>query len=94
LNKFYSLLHTPVGEEYKLREKGIDMILEGDSNSSKDKNESSLEENGHSLLLVDLLELHKKFSFKRYKIDLQGFAAAFFFVIGIFVLGLITANLG
>ena len=32
--------------------------------------QESLEERGHSLLIVDLLKLKAKFSFKRYKIDL------------------------
>lgn len=31
LNAFYSLLHTPVGEEARLREAGIEIVLEGGS---------------------------------------------------------------
>jgi Na+/proline symporter len=94
LNRFYALLHTPVGEENKLREQGINMVFEGESiSASTDKNES-LEENGHSLLLVDLLSLHRKFSFKKYRVDIVGFMWALLFVIGIFALGIIVAGLG
>ena len=95
LKKFYALLHTPVGEEQKLKDKGIDMMLEGESDDGeKTKSELSLEERGHSLLLVDLLSLHKKFSFKKYKIDIVGFGWAVLFVIVIFAFGLLTASLG
>ncbi|MCK4528961.1 hypothetical protein KAW18_16470, partial [candidate division WOR-3 bacterium] len=31
IHKFFSLLHTPVGEERKLKEAGIEMIYEGES---------------------------------------------------------------
>lgn len=94
LDKFYALLHTPVGEEYKLKEKGYDMIFEGESVSAEKKSSESLEENGHSLLLVDLLSLHKKFTFKKYREDVVGFFWAVLFVIGIFSLGLLVANIG
>ena len=95
LDKFYALLHTPVGEEQKLKEKGIDIMLEGQSEiSKKEKTAGSLEENGHSLLVVDFLSLAKKFSFKRYRIDITGFAWAMFFVIIIFGIGILAANLG
>lgn len=95
LNKFYALLHTPVGEEHKLKEKGIDIMLEGASDDGeKEKSDIPLEERGHSLLLVDLLSLHKKFSIEQYRIDLKGFAWAVLFVIGIFAVGLITASIG
>jgi Na+/proline symporter len=95
LNKFYTLLHTPVGEEYKLKEAGIDMMLEGLSEIDDEKESNiPLEERGHSLLVVDMLSLHKKFSFKRYSIDLKGFGLAVLFVLAIFALGLLSANLG
>lgn len=94
LDRFYALLHTPVGEEHRLREKGFDMVFEGESVSASAYKNESLEENGHSLLLVDLLSLHKKFSFKRYREDVVGFAWAMLFVFGIFGLGLLTASLG
>ncbi|MFA7228575.1 MAG: hypothetical protein WC061_06020, partial [Melioribacteraceae bacterium] len=92
LDRFYALLHTPVGEEYRLKEKGFEIVFEGESVSAG--KEISLEENGHSLLLVDLLSLHKKFTFKRYRQDIVGFAWAMLFVFGIFALGLFVANIG
>ncbi len=94
LNRFYALLHTPVGEEYKLRAQGVNIMFEGESIHATSVNNESLEENGHSLLLVDLLSLHKKFSFKKYRVDIVGFLWASLFVLGIFGLGLIVANLG
>ncbi|MGE5351926.1 MAG: sodium:solute symporter family protein [Acidobacteriota bacterium] len=95
LNRFYALLHTPVGEEFKLKEKGIQMVFEGASDKDPNHNNGeSLEENGHSLLLVDLLSLNKKFSYKRYREDIVGFAWASLFVIGIFGLGLLTISMG
>jgi Na+/proline symporter len=98
LDKFYTLLHTPVGEEHKLKEAGIEMILDGVHVAKlvdKEKvNEESLEERGHGLLIVDLLSLKKKFSLKRYKIDIYGFAAAVVLVFIIIGIGLFTASLG
>ena len=93
LNKFYALLHTPVGEEYKLAEKGIDIVFKGESIAAASSSNEPLEETGHSLLLVDLLTLHKKFTFKRYREDIVGFAWAVLFVILIFGLGLLAANI-
>jgi Na+/proline symporter len=95
LNKFFTLLHTPVGEEHKLNEKGIDMMLEGESVVKQSTTDGkSLEENGHSLLLVDLLSLKSKFSFKRYKIDIIGFVLAILFVIAILLFGIFISNIG
>ncbi len=91
LDTLYALLHTPVGEEFKLKEKGIEMKYEGESKREAGTNDLALEENGHSLLLVDFLSLRKKFSFKRYRVDLEGFAVALLFVLGIFAVGLLAA---
>jgi Na+/proline symporter len=95
LNKFYTLLHTPVGEEHKLVEAGITDVLIGESVSGKVKDKSkSLEEQGHSLLLVDLLSLPKKFNFERYRIDIIGFTAASIAILLIFALGWLSARIG
>ena len=96
MNAFYMLLHTPVGEEYKLHEAGVESIHEGAQVdvATIDRNEESLEERGHSLLLVDLLSLHKKFSFKRYRVDILGFAAAWGLVIGIILMAILLAKIG
>ena len=93
LNKFYALLHTPVGEEHKLKEQGIEMMLEGERDEASQNYGESLEENGHSLLVVDFLNLFKKFSYRKYKIDINGFLLAVIFVIVIFGIGLLVANL-
>jgi Na+/proline symporter len=96
LEKFFTLLHTPVGEEHRLKEQGIPMMLEGES--IVDRKEATagerLEENGHSLLLVDLLSLPKKFSFKRYRTDIVGFLWAVLFVIAIFAFAVLSTYLG
>jgi Na+/proline symporter len=96
LEKFFTLLHTPVGEEYRLREKGIPMMLEGESVADKawKPAEGTLEENGHSLLLVDLLSLRHKFTFKRYRTDVTGFAWAVLFVLGILGFAILTTLIG
>ena len=59
---FYSLLHTPVGEEFRLRARGVEVKFEGDSESEDAVTDVPLEERGHSLILVDLLSLGKKYS--------------------------------
>ncbi len=94
LNKFYALLHTPVGEEQKLKDAGIEIMLEGESESASKKTDESLEDQGHSLLVVDFLSLYKKFTFKKYRVDIKGFGLAMIFVLIIFVIGLLTASLG
>ncbi len=99
LDKFYTLLHTPVGEEYKLKEAGIEMILDGVPvdkivNEKEPGKKTSLEEKGESLLIVNLLSLKNKFSLKKYKIDIYGFAAAVLLVFVIIGIGLFTASLG
>jgi Na+/proline symporter len=96
LEKFFQLLHTPVGEEFRLKEKGIPIMLEGVSVADRAPNgsEGSLEEDGHSLLLVDLLSLHRKFSFKKYRVDITGFFWAVLFVLGLLGLALLTAAVG
>ncbi|MDP1676595.1 MAG: sodium:solute symporter family protein [Bacteroidota bacterium] len=96
LDKFYTLLHTPVGEEYKLKEQGIDMMLEGESVRAYEHKAQclSLEEEGHSLLVVDFLSLKEKFSFKKYKVDVVGFLFAALFVLAILSIGFVLASVG
>jgi Na+/proline symporter len=92
---FYTLLHTPVGEEQKLAEAGIKPILEGQSVAPRRRDQSvSLEEQGHSLLLVDLLSLHRKFSFKRYRVDLLGFGAATLMICSIIAIAIVLSRIG
>ena len=91
LDVVFTLLHTPVGEEYRLKEMGIRMKFEGESRHETEGSDLPLEENGHSLILVDLLSLRKKFSYKRYRVDLNGFGIAALFVLAIFAIGLMAA---
>jgi len=97
LRSFYTLLHTPVGEEYKLKEAGVTMMLEGISVGATTEHAAaagSLEEKGHSLILVDLLSLRRTFSFARYRTDLVGFGLAVLFVLGVLAIGFIAAGIG
>jgi Na+/proline symporter len=96
LKEFFALLHTPVGEEYKLKQQNINIMLEGESQASKisDEQKDSLENNGHSLLIVDFLSLVKKFNYKNYRIDMLGFGLAILFVLGILLLGFFAASIG
>ncbi len=94
VNDFYALLNTPVGEEEKLKAAGVEIMLEGDDIKPADKSLPSLQERGHSLLLVDLLSLHKTFSFKKYRVDVTGFSLAWLFVGSIILLGVILAQVG
>jgi len=55
---------------------------------------SGMEEEGYSLLLVDLLRLPKRFNFRRYRIDLLGFIAAWIFVLLILLLGYWVTRIG
>jgi hypothetical protein len=45
---------------------------------------SPLEDNGHALLIRDLLKLHRGFSFRRYRIDILGFLTAWL-VVALFI---------
>ncbi|UCE17237.1 MAG: hypothetical protein JSV84_10070 [Gemmatimonadota bacterium] len=102
LHAFYALLHTPVGEEYKLRNAGVEIVHEGtipeegvvSENDEPDATIRSLEDKGHGLLIVDLLQLFKTFSFRKYRIDIVGFAAAWGLVLSIILLAVIIARIG
>jgi Na+/proline symporter len=96
LEKFYALLHTPVGEEWRLKEQGVEILLEGESVGAKEAvgSEGSREEHGHSLLVVDLLQLRSRFTIKRYRTDVIGFGFAILFVAFIIGIGLLAAGIG
>ncbi|MBK8316364.1 MAG: hypothetical protein IPL01_21035 [Acidobacteria bacterium] len=55
---------------------------------------SRLEEEGHSLLIVDLLRLPKNFSYRRYRLDLIGFGAAWLWVVMLLLLGYWLTRIG
>jgi Na+/proline symporter len=108
LDEFYSLLRTPVGEEGRLKAAGIETIheieevVEVDEPSARavaqavpatPDDDSSAAEKGQSLLLTNLLQLHKDFSLRRYRVDLQGFGVAWIIVAGIIALAYFLAAL-
>jgi Na+/proline symporter len=85
LRQFYGLLHTPVGEEENLTQ------LE---NPQASLPESKLEEDGHSLLIVDLLRLRGRLTYKRYRLDLIGFGLAWIWVALLLLLGYWVSHIG
>jgi len=55
---------------------------------------SKLEEDGHSLLIVDLLRLPQRFSYKRYRLDVIGFLLAWLWVVLLLALGYWITRIG
>ena len=55
---------------------------------------SKLEEDGHSLLIVDLLLLARTFSFRRYRLDMIGFLLAWLWVVLLLALGYWITRIG
>ncbi len=73
LRAFYALLQTPIGQEARLREQGIEIKLGGENDHLQKAHPAEPDD---GLILVDLLTLPKNFSWKRYRTDITGFAAA------------------
>jgi Na+/proline symporter len=102
LRQFYMLLDTPVGKEQRLHDANVEIKLEGVSEEKKPKHvkKSRLEkyvpedEVEDGLILVDLLDLGKKFSWKRYKVDILGFAVAAGIVVFLLYLMIFFAGIG
>ncbi len=95
LRSFYLLLHTPVGEEERLEREGVEIVLKGEAVPPSSQDDGvSLEERGHSLLLVDLLRLPSTFSFHRYRVDIIGFCAATLLIVAIIAAGVILSRIG
>jgi hypothetical protein len=55
---------------------------------------SKLEEEGHSLLIVDLLRLARNFSYRRYRLDVIGFLLAWLWVVLLLALGYWVTRIG
>ncbi len=55
---------------------------------------SKLEEEGHSLLIVDLLRLPRTFSYRRYRLDVIGFLLAWLWVVLLLALGYWVTKIG
>jgi len=85
LRRFYGLLHTPVGEEDNLK------IIEDPTGPLP---ASRLEEEGHSLLIVDLLRLRERLNYRRYRLDLIGFGLAWIWVVLLLLLGYWVTRIG
>jgi hypothetical protein len=55
---------------------------------------SKMEEEGHALLIVDLLRLPQRFTYRRYRLDLIGFLLAWLWVVLLLALGYWITTLG
>jgi hypothetical protein len=55
---------------------------------------SRLEEEGHSLLILDLLRLRQTFSYRRYRLDVIGFLLAWLWVVLLLALGYWITKIG
>ncbi len=55
---------------------------------------SRLEEEGHSLMIVDLLRLPGKFSYRHYRLDVIGFLLAWLWVALLLALGYWITRIG
>ena len=53
-----------------------------------------MEEDGHSLLIVDLLRLPARFSYRRFRLDVIGFGLAWLWVVLLLLLGYWVTRLG
>ncbi|MEM9839335.1 MAG: sodium:solute symporter family protein [Pseudomonadota bacterium] len=94
LRQFYGLLRTPVGEEYKLKEQGIEIVEEGLDIEQEKREAKPLLERGHSLVLVDLLKMPGAFTWAKYRIDVGGFLVAWGVVGLLFLFGWFTTTIG
>jgi len=102
LHEFYTLLDTPVGEEQRLVDAGIPIMLSGVSESVRSHTavQSRLEkmlsntQGDDGLLLVDLFSIRRKFSWDRYKADIIGFAATSLIVLLLILFVVYLSGLG
>lgn len=78
LDDFYLLLDTPVGQEHRLHEAGVEIKLGASEQPGPGPGKAGQLKGGggDGLLIVDLLRLPKVFSLSRYRIDLLGFLGA------------------
>lgn len=102
LKKFFTLLDTPVGEEHLLQQAGVEIMLEGVSETSaatgsgwKDRLGAWFGQNGgRGLLVVELGRLRHRFSWSRYRADLHGFLGACLLVVVLILLLFFIARWG
>ncbi len=102
VNRFYSLLNTPVGQEQRLEDVGIsvsDLEKPKRRNAQSEENIVPLLDNtaalevGEGLILVDLFKKDKKFSFKNYKVDMKGFLISWAIVVGYLILAFLLSQI-
>jgi hypothetical protein len=55
---------------------------------------SKMEENGHGLLIIDLLRLPRLFSYRRYRLDIIGFLIGWLWVVLLLGLGYWITRIG
>ena len=55
---------------------------------------SQMEEEGHALLIVDLLRLPQRFSYRRYRLDVLGFLLGWLWVVLLLLLGWWITRIG
>ncbi len=79
LDAFYLLLDTPVGKENRLRRAGVEILLAGDADEKESDRTDQPSSEDDGLILVDLQDIltgKRRFSWKRYRMDLIGFSVA------------------
>ena len=99
LQKFYTLLHTPVGQESELERLGIEIKLKGVSDKQVPANKCHWlvrllrlnEYPSDGLVLVELPEFFRKFSWSRYRTDILGFTSAVI-IVAAMVLGMLILS--
>ncbi len=101
INRFYSLLNTPVGQEERLEKAGITSqdfeIPSSEKRKEKIETPPLLDHTpalatGEGLMLVDLLSLKKSFSLKNYRVDLKGFGISWLIVAGYLILAWVLSR--
>jgi hypothetical protein len=81
-------------DEMKVEENEVNSETQKISDVAHAIRRSKLEEEGHSLLIVDLLRLPRTFSYRRYRLDIIGFLLAWLWVVLLLALGYWVARVG
>jgi len=77
-----------------IEEKNIAIETQTISNVVPPIPQSKMEENGHGLLIIDLLRLPKFFSYRRYRLDIIGFLIGWLWVVILLALGYWITTIG
>jgi hypothetical protein len=92
IRAFYLLLRTPVGEEHRLHEAGVEVLLAGESSGQAGATRGGDQE-GQGLILVDVFS-GRPLSFLKYRVDILGFLAATVLILLIIGIGVLFAQIG